>query len=86
MSLEAQTLSIADQHEYHGQPFPLALEVSAGNLDDACAWARDHAAELDALPANRTVRLMVRAVTLAARAEAVVPDVLPRAIRQLTAS
>ena len=43
-------------------------------------------AELDALPANRTVRLMVRAVTLAARAEAVVPDVLPRAMRQLRAS
>ena len=27
MSLEAQTLSLTDQHEYHGQPFPLALEV-----------------------------------------------------------
>ncbi len=58
MSLEAQTLSLADQHEYHGQPFPLAREVSAGNLDDACAWARDHAAELDAQAATHGAVLL----------------------------
>jgi alpha-ketoglutarate-dependent taurine dioxygenase len=58
MSLEAQTLSLADQHEYHGQPFPLALEVNAANLDDACAWARDHAAELDAQAATHGAVLL----------------------------
>lgn len=44
------------------------------------------AAELDDLPANLTIRLMVRAITAAARAESVVPDAVPRAVRQLTAS
>ena len=63
-----------------------ALQIALAVCSGAAHELPRHAAELDALLANRTVRLMVRAVTLAARAEAVVPDVLPRAIRQLTAS
>ena len=46
--MPAQHNSVPDQHEYRGQPFPLALEVNAVSLEDACAWAREHADELDA--------------------------------------
>lgn len=63
-----------------------ALQVCRAVCSDAGHELPYRAAELDALPANLTVRLMVRAVTLAARAEAVVPHALPRAMRQLTAS
>ncbi|QFS93003.1 haloalkane dehalogenase [Mycobacterium sp. THAF192] len=63
-----------------------ALQICRAVCSGAAHELPGRAAELDALPANLTVRLMVRAVTLAARAEAVVPDVLPRAMRQLRAS
>lgn len=63
-----------------------ALQICRAVCSGAAHELPGRAAELDALPANLTVRLMVRAVALAARAEAVVPDVLPRAMRQLTAS
>ena len=63
-----------------------ALRICRAVRDGVIPELSGRAAELDALPANLTVRLMVRAVTLAARAEAVVPDAVPRAVRQLTAS
>ena len=47
MSVEAKPFTLPNQHEYRGQPFPLALEVNAASLDDACAWTREHADELD---------------------------------------
>jgi hypothetical protein len=56
--MDAQPLTLPGQHEYRGQPFPLALEVNGGSLDDACAWARDHAAELDAQAATHGVVLL----------------------------
>lgn len=43
------------------------------------------AGELDALPANLTVRLLIRGIDIALRAEAVVPDAVTRAVR-LTAT
>lgn len=48
--------------------------VSAGRTPELAS----RGTELDALPANLTVRLLVRSVELAARAEAVVPDGVPR--------
>ncbi|MGU3654207.1 alpha/beta hydrolase, partial [Mycolicibacterium sp. A43C] len=48
--------------------------VSAGETGELAS----RAAELDALPANRSIRLLVRGVELAAKAEAVVPDGAPR--------
>ena len=38
------------------------------------------------MPANLTVRLLVRALAVAARAESVVPDAVPRVVRQVTPS
>ena len=63
-----------------------ALRICRAIRDGAAAELPSRAAELDTLPANLTVRLMVHAVTLAAKAEAAVPDAVPRAVRQLTAS
>lgn len=63
-----------------------ALRICRAVRDGTIRELPCRAAELDALPANLTVRLMVHAVTLAAKAEAVVPDAVPRAVRQLTAS
>ena len=64
MSLEVQALSLPDQQEYHGQPFPLALEVSVGNLDGTCAWARDHAADIEA-EASEHGAVLLRGLPLA---------------------
>jgi len=58
MSLEVKTLSLPDQQEYKGQPFPLALEVDAASLGDACAWARDNANHLDAQAAEHGTVLL----------------------------
>jgi pimeloyl-ACP methyl ester carboxylesterase len=44
------------------------------------------AAELDRLPANLTVRLLVAAIRLAALAEGKVPDAVPRVVRQVSPS
>lgn len=54
----------------------IASAVSAGRLDTLPA----HAAELDALPSRPAVRLMVSAMSAAARIEAAVPAVVPRAV------
>lgn len=48
--------------------------MTAGTIPDLSS----RAAELDQLPANLTVRLLVGGVALAAKAEAVVPDGVPR--------
>ena len=56
--MQATPLSLPGQHEYHGRPFPLALKVNATSLEDACAWAREHAAELDAQAASHGAVLL----------------------------
>ena len=48
MSIEAKPITPLGQHEYGGEPFPLVLNVPAKSLGEACEWAGDHAAELDA--------------------------------------
>jgi len=63
-----------------------ALQVCRAVAAGEMAELPSRAAQLDALPANLTVRLLVHAIKVAARAEAVVPDVVPRAVRQVTAS
>ncbi len=63
-----------------------ALQICRAVINGTMQELPTRAAELDALPANLTIRLLVRAVTAAAKAEAVVPDAVPRAVRQLTAS
>jgi len=64
MSLEVQTLSLPDQHEYKGQPFPLALEVKTTNLEEVCAWACDNAAEIEA-QASKHGAVLMRGLPLA---------------------
>jgi proline iminopeptidase len=60
----------------------IASAAAAGQLRDLPS----RAGELDRLPANLSVRLLVKAIAVAAKAEAAVPDVLPRAVRQVTPS
>ena len=55
----------------------VCLAASAGHVHELGS----RSAELDALPANLTVRLLVRGISLAARAESVVPDAVPRVMR-----
>ncbi len=72
--------SILDTREH------AALQICKAVSDGAIHQLPARSAELDALPANLTVRLMVRAIALGARAEAVVPDAMPRVVRQATTS
>ena len=60
----------------------ICRQVSAG----AIRQLPSRSAELDAMPANLTVRLLVRALAVAAKAESAVPDAVPRAVRQVTPS
>ena len=48
MNPASRSLNLPGQHEYHGAPFPLALEVTADSLEDACAWITKNATDLDA--------------------------------------
>ena len=64
MSLEVQTLSLPDQQEYKGQPFPLALEVKTTSLKEACAWACDNAADIEA-QASKHGAVLMRGLPLA---------------------
>jgi len=64
MSLEVQTLSLPDQQEYMGQPFPLALEVKTTSLEEACAWARDNATDIEA-QASEHGAVLLRGLPLA---------------------
>ncbi|MBX7433608.1 alpha/beta hydrolase [Mycobacterium sp. Y57] len=63
-----------------------ALKICKAVVAGEMAELPSRAAELDKLPANLTIRLMVRAIAVAARAESVVPDAVPRAVRQLSPS
>ena len=48
MNPASRSLNLPGQHEYHGAPFPLALEVTADSLEDARAWITKNATDLDA--------------------------------------
>ena len=48
MNPASRSLNLPGQHEYHGAPFPLALEVTADSLEDACTWITENATDLDA--------------------------------------
>ncbi len=69
--------SILDTREHAA--LQICKAVSAGALRELPS----RSAELDALSANLSVRLLVRAIAVAARAESVIPDVVPRAVRQV---
>lgn len=69
--------SVLDMRE--GSALAIAAAVVAGEQ----AGLPDRATELDNEPLDFAVRLMVRGITTAAAAEALVPAALPRAIRQL---
>ncbi|MCV7151812.1 alpha/beta hydrolase [Mycolicibacterium pyrenivorans] len=61
-----------------------ALQICRAVSTGAAGQLSSRSAELDALPANLTMRLLVRGIAIAARAEAVVPDAVPRVVRQAT--
>ncbi|PRC47208.1 alpha/beta hydrolase, partial [Mycobacterium sp. ITM-2017-0098] len=66
--------SILDTREHAA--LEICKAVSAGTIHELPSRAE----ELDALPANLTVRLLVRAIAVAARAESAVPGAVPRAV------
>ena len=57
-------IALPGQREFHGQAFPLALEVSAGSLPEACAWAAGAAGELARLSGEHGA-VLVRGLPLA---------------------
>ncbi|MFB1297619.1 alpha/beta fold hydrolase [Mycobacterium sp. pW049] len=63
-----------------------ALEICAAIRAGRIHELPSRSAELDALPANLTVRLLVRAIAVAARAESAVPGVVPKAVHQIADS
>ncbi len=60
----------------------VCLAASGGHVHELGS----RSAELDALRANLTIRLLVRGISFAARAESVVPDAVPRVMRQTPTS
>ena len=44
--MQATPLTLPGQHEYHGAPFPLALEVAADSLETAREWITENAVSL----------------------------------------
>ena len=64
MSTTAQPLNLPGQHEYNGQPFPLALEVQADSIGAACEWITVNAAALDSQAAAHGA-VLVRGLPLA---------------------
>lgn len=60
-----------------------ALQICKAACNGEIGQLPPRSAELDALPTNLTVRLLVRGITIAARLESVVPDVVPRAVRSV---
>jgi hypothetical protein len=46
MSAVAAPLTLSGQHEYQGNPFPLALEVKIDSLENTCRWIRQNADQL----------------------------------------
>lgn len=69
--------SILDTREH------AALQVCRAVHTGKIAELPSRAAELDALPANLTVRLLVRALAVAVRAESMVPGAIPRVVRHV---
>ncbi len=63
-----------------------ALQVCRAAAKGQLTELGSRGTELDKLPANLSVRLLVGAIRVAARAEGTVPDVVPRAVRQVTPS
>jgi len=58
MSPVSKPLTLPGQHEYHGAPFPPALEVAADSLETACAWITENANELAAQAATHGAMLL----------------------------
>ena len=58
MSTTALPLTLPGQHEYHGEPFPLAVEVTTDSLATACAWISENAADLETQAAQHGVVLL----------------------------
>lgn len=69
--------SILDTREHAA--LEICKAIRAGEIADLAT----RSAELDALPANLTVRLLVRAIAVAARAESAVPGAVPKAVREI---
>ncbi|MDG4666288.1 alpha/beta fold hydrolase [Mycobacterium sp. 236(2023)] len=63
-----------------------ALEICKAVSNGKIHELPSRSAELDAMPANLTVRLLVRAIAVAARAESAVPGVVPKAVREIATS
>ena len=72
--------SIVDTREH------AALQVCKAVAAGEIRQLPSRSTELDALSANVTVRLLVQGISIAAKAESVVPDAVPRAVRQATTS
>ena len=43
VSMEAEPFTLPGQHKYHGQPFPLALELKTKSLKAGCQWITKNA-------------------------------------------
>jgi pimeloyl-ACP methyl ester carboxylesterase len=63
-----------------------ALRICEAASCGAISELPSRSAELDALPANLSIRLLVWGIALAARAESAVPDAVPRVVRQVATS
>ncbi len=72
--------SILDTREHAA--LEICKAVHAGQIHELASRSK----ELDALPANLTVRLLVRAIAVAARAESAVPGAVPKAVREIATS
>ena len=48
MSAAAAPLTLAGQHAYHNEPFPLALQVEVGSIEECCEWLGENADDLEA--------------------------------------
>ena len=46
-SFSPDNLSLPNQHEYEGHPFPLALGVKAGDIKQACGWIAENAEQIE---------------------------------------
>ena len=62
--MQATPLTLPGQHEYHGAPFPLALEVAADSLETAREWITENAVSLGTQAAAHGA-LLLRGLPLA---------------------
>ena len=46
ISMEAKPFPLPGQHEYHGHPFPLALELKTESLEAARQWITENSDQL----------------------------------------